>query len=103
MMKTLALTLFAFAACATSPSTTSSSRGAIIDTPCTTNADCPTGYECESEVEHGTTHTFCQAHDDGSDDTADDHGSGSGSDDGSGSGSDDHGGSGGSDDGSGHH
>jgi hypothetical protein len=98
---------------------TNSTRRAIIDTPCATDDECPAGFECEIEEEHGTTISFCQAHGE-SDGTSDgtcpagyeleiehgqtycqphggDDGSG-GSDDGSG-GSDD--GSGGSDDGSG--
>lgn len=40
-----------------------STRRAILDTPCAADTDCPTGFECESEVEHGTTTSFCQAHD----------------------------------------
>ncbi|MBL8621191.1 MAG: hypothetical protein JNK64_07810 [Myxococcales bacterium] len=33
----------------------------IIETPCVADADCPIGFECEVEVEHGTTISYCQA------------------------------------------
>jgi Cys-rich repeat protein len=36
----------------------------IIDTPCAADADCPDGFECEIEEEHGTTTSYCQAHED---------------------------------------
>jgi len=42
---------------------TSTSRRAIIDQPCAGDVDCPSGFECEVEVEHGTTTSFCIAHD----------------------------------------
>lgn len=41
---------------------TASSRRAIIDTPCAADTDCPSGYECEIEDEHGTTVSYCQEH-----------------------------------------
>jgi len=124
MIKSIALSLVLFAACTTDSPSTDSARRAIINTPCATSADCPTGFECEVEVEHGTTTSFCQADEPADDGSANggcpagyelevEHGqntcephNGSGSDDGSGSGSgsDDGSGSGsGSDDGSGHH
>jgi hypothetical protein len=105
------------AACATDPTTSSAAR-AIIDQPCAADTDCPTGFECEIEVEHGVTTSFCQADDDDGTCPAGyelevEHGqeyckphgggggsgSGGGSDDGSGGGG---GGGGGSDDGAGH-
>ncbi len=58
----LLLSLFAVA-CTTGEDTSSASR-AIISTPCAADADCPSGFECEIEVEHGTTTSFCQADDD---------------------------------------
>jgi hypothetical protein len=62
MSKTLFVLLAsALAACAAD--STSSTARAIIETPCAADADCPTGFECEVEVEHGTTTSFCQAHD----------------------------------------
>jgi Cys-rich repeat protein len=40
------------------------SERAIIDTPCASDAECPTGFECEIEEEHGTTTSFCKADED---------------------------------------
>jgi len=40
-----------------------SASRAILDTPCAADTECPTGFECEIKVEHGTTTSFCQAHD----------------------------------------
>lgn len=58
----LLATILLPAAC-TLDDTASTSR-AIIATPCATAADCPTGFECEIEVEHDVTTSFCQASDD---------------------------------------
>ena len=44
---------------------TSSSQRAIIQTPCASSNDCPANFECEIEVEHGQTTSFCQSHDEG--------------------------------------
>lgn len=33
-----------------------------IDIACSTNTDCPTGFECESETENGVTTSFCKSH-----------------------------------------
>ncbi|CAN5753826.1 hypothetical protein BH11MYX3_BH11MYX3_38630 [soil metagenome] len=57
----LAATLLT-AACATDATSTASR--AIIETACVADTDCPTGFECEIEVEHGITTSFCQADDD---------------------------------------
>ena len=56
----LLLSLLPLAAC-TDAATSTSSRP-IIDQTCAVDADCPTGFECEVEVEHGTTTSFCIAH-----------------------------------------
>ena len=61
MTKLLLLLAISTAACTTSPDTTATSRRAIINTPCAADTDCPTGFACEIEVEHGTTTSFCQA------------------------------------------
>ena len=57
-----------------------------IDTDCAVDADCPAGYECEVEEEHGETWSFCKPHggDDGADGGVDDDGGtgGTGGDDG---------------------
>ncbi|NVB83609.1 MAG: hypothetical protein HOV81_34865 [Kofleriaceae bacterium] len=50
-----------FAAC--TDDSTSTARRAIIDQTCAADTDCPSGFECEIEVEHGVTTSFCQAHD----------------------------------------
>lgn len=80
----------------------------IIDQPCAADGECPAGFECEIEDEHGVTTSFCQSDDDHSDGTCPagyelevehgqayckphggDDGSGGGSGSGSGSGADD--------------
>lgn len=67
MFKTFSLILTTLllvpAACATDVTTDSAQR-AILETPCAADAECPSGFECEIEVEHGTTTSFCQADDD---------------------------------------
>ncbi len=34
-----------------------------IDVRCGTNADCPTGFVCEAETEHGPPTTMCESND----------------------------------------
>lgn len=111
----LLLSAFAFTACV-EPDTGGSTGRVIIEQPCAADADCPAGFECEIEDEHGVTTSFCQSHDGPEDEDGDgvcpagyeleiEHGqayckphggddgsgggSGGGSDDGSGGGSDD--------------
>lgn len=48
------------AGCTSEPA---SSQGAIIQTPCAMNSDCPANFECEIEIEHGQTTSFCKSHD----------------------------------------
>lgn len=62
-MKKLLLSLLLISPTACTDDLTSSQQRAIIDTPCAADADCPTGFECEVEVEHGTTTSYCQADD----------------------------------------
>jgi len=57
----LALSLSLITACAAD--NLGSARRAILETPCAADTECPTGFECEIEVEHGVTTSFCQAHD----------------------------------------
>jgi Cys-rich repeat protein len=57
----LALTVSAFTAC--TDDTLGSASRAILDQDCAADTDCPAGFECEIEVEHGVTTSFCQAHD----------------------------------------
>ncbi len=44
---------------------------------CATDADCPTGFECEVEAEHGTTTSLCKPHDEAEAEGADDNAPGS--------------------------
>lgn len=61
-MKQVLLALsFALTAC--TADNLGSTRRAILETPCADDTECPTGFECEVEVEHGVTTSFCQAHD----------------------------------------
>lgn len=39
-----------------------SSGGAAAGAACTTDADCASGLECETELEHGVTTSFCKPH-----------------------------------------
>ena len=57
-----ALVLSAAAGCSVDATQTVSR--AIVETACATRAECPAGFECEREVEHGTVTSFCQADDD---------------------------------------
>jgi Cys-rich repeat protein len=57
----LLLSATAFAAC-TDPDTGTASGRVIIDQPCASDADCPGGFECEIELEHGVTTSYCQSH-----------------------------------------
>jgi hypothetical protein len=110
-MNKLALTLslllssIAFTACTEADLGTASGR-VIIDQPCAADTDCPAGFECEIEVEHGVTTSFCKSDDEHSDGTCPagyelevEHGvaycqphGGDGGGSGSGSGTDDNGG-----------
>lgn len=38
------------------------SSGEGTGSACATSADCAPGYECEVEIEHGVTTSFCKAH-----------------------------------------
>lgn len=35
----------------------------VLDVRCNADADCPGGFECESETEHGVSTSFCVSHD----------------------------------------
>ncbi len=41
----------------------SSSQAVVLDVRCAADADCPSGFECEDETEHGVTTSFCVSHD----------------------------------------
>ncbi len=102
----LLLSTLAFSTGCTDPGTGTASDRVIIQQACAANADCPSGFECEIEAEHGVTTSFCQSDDEHSDGTCpagfelevehgqsfcrpDGSGGGSGGGSGSGSGTDD--------------
>lgn len=56
------LSALAITAC-TEPGTGTAAGRVIIDQPCAADTDCPSGFECEIEDEHGVTTSFCVSHD----------------------------------------
>lgn len=48
---------------ATSDLGSSSANRLTLDVRCTSNADCPATFECQVEVEHGVSQSFCESHD----------------------------------------
>ncbi len=34
----------------------------VLDVRCSTDSECPTGFECEVEQEHGTSTSYCKSH-----------------------------------------
>jgi Cys-rich repeat protein len=50
-------------ACTLDSGTGSSSQTVVLDVRCSADADCPSGFECETEVEHGTASSYCVSHD----------------------------------------
>lgn len=60
----LALVVTSAAACTVAgDSTVFSSDAVVLDVRCAADTDCPTGFECEVEVEHGVDVSYCVAHD----------------------------------------
>jgi hypothetical protein len=51
----------ALAACSNLAGTGASSQAdtVVLDVRCAAAADCPTGFQCEQETEHGVTQSFC--------------------------------------------
>lgn len=41
----------------------SASDALVLDVRCAAEADCPEGFECETESEHGTEQSYCVSHD----------------------------------------
>ena len=62
MLKIITAALAFFVACGISDDTSSTDRAIIPSSTCAADADCPSGFACEIEVEHGVTTSFCQAH-----------------------------------------
>jgi hypothetical protein len=42
---------------------TSSANRLVLDVRCAADTDCPAGFECEVEVEHGVSQSYCKSHD----------------------------------------
>jgi Cys-rich repeat protein len=42
---------------------TSSANRLTLDVRCAADSDCPTGFQCEIEVEHGVSQSYCESHD----------------------------------------
>lgn len=42
---------------------TSQADTVVLDVRCAVDVDCPSGFECETEVEHGTESSYCVSHD----------------------------------------
>jgi Cys-rich repeat protein len=59
----LSLLCAAVLAAACSPARDDSSPRVTIDVRCTANADCPSGFVCEAETEHGPPTTMCESDD----------------------------------------
>jgi hypothetical protein len=57
----LLLSALATTACV-EPDLGNTSGRVIIDQPCAVDTDCPGGFECEIEEEHGVTTSYCQSH-----------------------------------------
>lgn len=43
--------------------TGSTADAVVLDVRCDLDADCPSGFECETEVEHGVDTSYCVSHD----------------------------------------
>jgi len=52
----------ALSACATDALDSDSGAGTIIDVPCAEGPECPAGFECEVEEEHGVVTSYCKSH-----------------------------------------
>jgi hypothetical protein len=42
---------------------TSSANRLVLDVRCAADTDCPAGFQCEVEVEHGVSQSYCKSHD----------------------------------------
>jgi hypothetical protein len=61
----LAISVVACGGAGTSSDVGSSSSAdrLVLDVRCASNTDCPSGFECEVEVEHGVSTSYCKSHD----------------------------------------
>jgi hypothetical protein len=61
---TTLVSALALSACAADALDPAAGTGAIIDIDCAEGPECPAGFECEVEEEHGVVTSFCKAHED---------------------------------------
>ena len=47
----------------TGDGTSSAAQAVVLDVRCNADADCPSSFECENEIEHGVSTSFCVSHD----------------------------------------
>lgn len=50
-------------ACKIDGSSLSSGAAVVLDVRCAADTDCPAGFECETEIEHGVDASYCVSHD----------------------------------------
>jgi hypothetical protein len=50
-------------ACTASRGTGTSSQAVVLDVRCATDDACPSGFQCETEIEHGTDTSYCVSDD----------------------------------------
>ena len=58
------ISALALSACATDTLDSDRGAGTIIDVPCAEGPECPAGFECEVEEEHGVVTSYCKSHED---------------------------------------
>jgi hypothetical protein len=67
-MKKVLLVLGSFSLIASCSSASDDSKGdsraqrVVLDVRCSSDSDCPAGYECEVENEHGASTSYCKSH-----------------------------------------
>lgn len=82
-----ALALAVTAACGgstdtgTAQSASTRSDRVVLDMKCSADTDCPAGFQCETEAEHGTSTSACVSHKSGADDATSGKNGGTASDD----------------------
>ncbi len=82
-----ALVLAAMAACGgstdtgTAQSASTRSDRVVLDMKCSVDTDCPAGFQCETEAEHGTSTSACVSHKSGAEDATSGKSGGASSDD----------------------
>ena len=60
----MGLAAWTITACGAAPEDAGIAADAVVlDVRCSADAECPSGFECETEVEHGVDTSYCVAHD----------------------------------------